>query len=797
MSILGSNMLAGAAGRARYEIQRSLRFNKNDSAYLNRTPGSAGNRRTFTFSCWCKRSKLGIDSTLFSAATNTDNFFKFAFKDDNRFEINTYENGDSTQMFTSARYRDVVAWYHFVVAFDTTQSSSANRVKLYVNGTQVTAFDTNTLPPQNRETVANATGEHQIGNQINNSRYFDGYIAEINQIDGLQLGPEYFGETDLETGAWIPKKYRGSFGTNGFYLNFADNSGVTATTLGKDSSGNGNNFTPNNFQVSTPGGMDSMKDTPTNNWCTLNGAASSTGTRTLSDGNLQADLSGAGAKAVGTFLIPTSGKWYFEMMANDSNSNQAPGVLQAEIYFDSYDTSKAASYFPNGEYKIESANQVSGFSSYTAQDIISFAVDADVSPPEIYFAKNGTWQNSADPAAGTNGLALTAGKRYLPYMQHGSSSSSSSGLFNFGQRQFSYTPPAGFVTLNAKNLPAPTIPNGTKHFNTVLFTGNGSTQSVTGVGFQPDWTWIKMRSDGSRGHAVFDSVRGGLERLDRSSTQEGRTNEGNISFQSDGFNVTSSHPTVNDSSDTAVAWNWLAGGAAVSNGDGSITSEVSVNPEAGFSIVTYTGPGSTETVGHGLGVAPKMIIIKGRKNTDHWFMYNANLNNPTTEYMYWNNGNSANSGANPWNGTAPTSSVFTIVNDGGVGSAYNGNTYVAYCFAEVEGYSKFGKYKGNSGQPDGTFVHTGFKPAFVELKRFDAGDFWLIMDNKRSPHNTRDNFLKGDSDTNEGDYNLTQGIDIYSNGFKLRDNDSAANGNNDDYIYMAFAEVPFKYANAC
>ena len=247
----------------------------------------------------------------------------------------------------------------------------------------------------------------------------------------------------------------------------------------------------------------------------------------------------------------------------------------------------------------------------------------------------------------------------------------------------------------------------------------------------------------SRGHAVFDSVRGGLERLDRSSTQEGRTNEGNISFQPDGFNVTSSHPTINDSSDTAVAWNWLADHTAVNNGDGSIPSEVNVNPEAGFSIVTYVGPGSTETVGHGLGVAPKMIIIKGRNNSDHWFMYNANLNNPTTEYMYWNTGSAAVSGANPWNGTAPTTSVFTIVNDGGVGSVASGNTYVAYCFAEVEGYSKFGKYKGNSGQPNGTFVHTGFKPAFVELKRFDAGDFWLIMDNKRSPHNARDNFLKG------------------------------------------------------
>ena len=781
MSILGSNMLAGAAGRARYQIERSLRFNSGDSAYLNRTPGSAGNRRTFTFSCWCKRTKLGSSSTLFSAATNNDNFFKFQFRDDNRFEINTYENSDSTQMFTSARYRDVSAWYHFVVAFDTTQSSSANRVKLYVNGTQVTAFDTNTLPPQNRETVANAAGEHQIGNQINNSRYFDGYITEINQVDGLQLGPEYFGQTDPETGAWIPKKYTGSFGTNGFYLNFSDNSGVSATTLGKDNSGNSNNFTPNNFSVTAGTGNDSFQDTPTNNWCTLNSRLGDS-LNVTSDGSLR--LGGTTNNyAVGTIPFPSSGKYYAEATLTTYSSGQVQiGICPANA--ESNLGSDATAYFRSGSSTKNNASSTS-LTSYTQGDVIGIAVDVDHSIVQFY--KNNTAQTAL-----TDVLRITESS-FFSYL----SVSSSVVNFNFGQRAFAYTPPAGYAALNTKNLPAPAIPNGTKHFNTVLFTGNGSTQSVTGVGFQPDWTWIKMRSDGDRGHAVFDSVRGGLERLDRSSTQEGRTNEGNISFQPDGFNITSSHPTTNDSSDTAVAWNWLAGGAAVSNGDGSIPSEVSVNPEAGFSIVTYTGPGSTETVGHGLGVAPKMIIIKGRNNSDHWFMYNANLNNPTTQYMYWNLGNAANSGANPWNGTAPTSSVFTIVNDGGVGSVHNGNTYVAYCFAEVEGYSKFGKYKGNSDQPNGTFVHTGFKPAFVELKRFDSGDFWLVMDNKRSPHNTRDNFLKGEADSAESDYNLTQGIDIYSNGFKLRDNDSAANGNNDDYLYMAFAEVPFKYANAC
>ena len=345
-------------------------------------------------------------------------------------------------------------------------------------------------------------------------------------------------------------------------------------------------------------------------------------------------------------------------------------------------------------------------------------------------------------------------------------------------------------------MPTPIIADGRKHFNTVLFDGNGSTQSVTGVGFQPDWVWFRMRTDSSRGNAQYDSSRGGSVRLDSSSTMADRSGEGAISFDSDGFSITQSHPATNDSGDSVVVWNWKAnGGTQVTNTDGTITSTVQVNANAGFSIVLYSGAGATATVGHGLGVAPKTIFVKGRTNTDHWFVYNKNLSNPTTGYLYWNTTGAEVTGANPWGGNAADSSVFTVVNDGGVGSS--GNDYIAYCFAEVEGYSKFGRYDGN-GSDDGPYIHLGFKPAWIMLKRYDGGDFWLLADNKRDAAgmNPNDAFLKAQAGVDEGNLNISGGIDFLSSGFKIRHNDAAVNSTNDDYLYFAFAETPFKYTTA-
>ena len=337
-----------------------------------------------------------------------------------------------------------------------------------------------------------------------------------------------------------------------------------------------------------------------------------------------------------------------------------------------------------------------------------------------------------------------------------------------------------------------TIDKPTDYFNTVLYTGNNSSShSITGLDFQPDWVWIKPRN-GTDGHVLTDSVRGALKRLRSEGTNAEDTLSGSLSsFDSDGFTVGNAGE-VNSSSYNFVAWNWLAGGSASSNTDGSITSSVSANTTAGFSIVSYTATGSTATIGHGLGAVPNWILVKKRAGgtARDWAVYHsANTSAPETEILYLNNTDATADSSVYWNDTAPTSSVFTV----GTGNEVNessGNTYIAYCFAEKKGYSKFGSYTGN-GNADGTFVYTGFKPAFVMTKRSSNTENWYIIDNKRSPFNPPLNALSPNLSHAE-DTNATGRIqDFLSNGFKLRTSDTAVNGSGDSYIYMAFAENPF------
>ena len=330
-----------------------------------------------------------------------------------------------------------------------------------------------------------------------------------------------------------------------------------------------------------------------------------------------------------------------------------------------------------------------------------------------------------------------------------------------------------------------TIDLPTDYFNTVLYTGNGSTQSITGVGFQPDWVWCKSRSQADN-HAIFDSVRGGQQQLRSNTTGAELTRTNAISsFDSDGWSM-GSQPEMNSNTITYVAWNWLAGGSASSNTDGSITSSVSANTTAGFSIVTYTGNGvSGATVGHGLSAtAPKVVLIKKRNAADPWTMLNTNVD--LQKYLRLDD-NSSQVSDPMFNNTAPTTSVFTVDADGQVNG--NTNTFVAYCFSEVKGFSKFGTYVGNA-NTDGPFVYTGFKPAWIMVKAIDAAKSWYMWDNKRSTSgsNVVDDQLLADTTDSEFD---GSNIDMLSNGFKFRGSGSGEQGSGTNYIYMAFAESPF------
>ena len=325
------------------------------------------------------------------------------------------------------------------------------------------------------------------------------------------------------------------------------------------------------------------------------------------------------------------------------------------------------------------------------------------------------------------------------------------------------------------------------YFNTKLYTGTGSSNAITGIGFAPDWLWIKARG-ASYSNQLVDNVRGATKMLASDNNSAEFTAADRVaSLDSDGFTL-GSNANVNASSGTYVSWNWKANGQGSSNTDGTInTTYTSANTTSGFSISQYTGTGSAATIGHGLGVTPKMIIVKRTNTTGGWTIYHSSVGN--TKYLYLNTTDAEATASSIWNNTSPTSSLFTVGTDGEVNGS--GSTYVAYCFAEKIGFSKFGSYTGN-GNADGTFIYTGFKPAFIIIKK-NATDYWFMYDNKRGDINANAKTLKANTSDAEG----TSGkeIDFLSNGVKIRNSNNSINTSGSTYIYMAFAEEPLVASN--
>ena len=329
-----------------------------------------------------------------------------------------------------------------------------------------------------------------------------------------------------------------------------------------------------------------------------------------------------------------------------------------------------------------------------------------------------------------------------------------------------------------------TIDNPTKNFNTKLYTGNGSTQSITGVGFQPDWTWIKERN-GSSGNVLIDSVRG-VDKVIRSNQTGAESTDADCitSFDSDGYSLGADVKVNESSSYNYVGWSWLAGGSASSNSNGSITSSVSANTTAGFSIVSYTGTGSAATVGHGLGAAPEIVIVRRRNNSDGWQVYVNGLS--SVNYYLRLDTTAAEASDSSRFGAAPTASVFSVGTANGTNAS--GDTYIAYCFASIKGYSKIGSYSGN-GNADGTFVYTGFRPAFVLLKVSSTTNNWNMFDDKRPGINEIDQRLF--PNLSDAEQDGTAAVDFLSNGFKFRNTNDNYNASSATYIYMALAKAPF------
>jgi hypothetical protein len=382
----------------------------------------------------------------------------------------------------------------------------------------------------------------------------------------------------------------------------------------------------------------------------------------------------------------------------------------------------------------------------------------------------------------------------------GSGSTAIDYTFNFGQRPFTYTPPTGFKALHTGNLPTPTgaALEPKKHFDVVTRTGTSAIVSITGRLFQPDFVWAKSRSTGDS-NSLYDSVRGTTkDLLSNSTAAESTFTDGLTGFTSDGYTLGADTGSLNlnRSPNIYVDWLWKAGGAAVTNTAGSITSQVSANVAAGFSIVTYTGNGAVgATIGHGLGVAPAMIITKVRNNTAFWPTYHKSSNaSPASGCMNLQSTGAFLSTSTPWNNIAPSSSVFTVSNSGagnGYDTSLSANTYIAYCFAEIPGYSKIGSYTGGDANP--RFVYCGFKPRWVLIKRSNGVENWYIYDSSRDQYNQMRTVLEPNLTNADGTGDI---VDFVANGFVLRSNSVATNSSTDTYIFMAISEANFKYANA-
>ncbi len=818
---------AGASGTGDYEIERSLRFNNGDSPNLTRTPSSASNRRTFTISAWVKRSSFGAGHTILSQGTSGSDFFGVYFPSD-QFSIRSRVGGsDQFEKNSTGVYRDVTAWMHVLVAVDTTQSTAEDRAIGYLNGVRVTDYSANTIPAQNTELNMNTTETVYIGS-FPHCCHWDGYIAELQFIDGQALTPSSFAETDAATGEYKPIKYTGTYGTNGFYLNFSDNSGTTATTLGKDLSGNGNNFTPNNFSVSAGKDDDSSFDTPTNNFPTLSPVDRTLTTEVIvSNGNLrwQYNYKPASKTVRATMALPSTGKIYMEW-ENEQPSSQSGRMswglvrytsqrqtydYQAYNHVDYINISFGGSIWNGTTHLSSPSSGWPSFSFYTGERA---ALAIDCSNGKWWLGKvasNGstTWYandggTDGDPAGGTNESAtlpsFTTATEWMPFVgwhDGGAANSTTySANINFGNHSFLGTVPTGFEKLCSNALPDPTIKLSDKYFDSILYTGNDSTNNITGLNFSPDWIWIKQRN-GTFWHQMFDTVRGVNRRLYTNRTDGENLNDPTLTaFNSDGFTLGDDDGGINGGSNTYVAWCWEAGSSTVTNTNGSISSSVRASTTAGFSIATWTsnGSGSPSSFGHGLGVKPDFLIIKSRGGSGNWQCWSSTFSNATNNFISLNlSTGTQTAGAAMW-GTIDS----TVVNFRHSANSSNGDDMIGYFFSNVEGFSKSGKYTGN-GLTNGTFVFTGFRPAFLIVKNTNASKDWLMFDNKRSPFNVINDYLFPSLNEAEGVNSTTIGVDFTANGFKWRGSSSGndyINSNGQDFIYLAFAESPFKYARA-
>ena len=809
-------LLLAASGGDSDPVTRSLRLDGSES--LSRTFGSTGDSKKFTFACWVKRTELGGNQRIFQASnSNNDDFLRF--NNDNTLGYWIYQNGSHNhQGNTTAVFRDVSAWMHVCYVVDTAQATAANRVKIFVNGVSHTL---SVYPDQNRDcSVMNTAALHYIGRYGNSaSEYANLYIADVYFLDGEAVEPVGNFISSNNYGGYKPKEYTGSFGTNGFHLKLDDSSDIGADDAGS------NDFTANNLSS-----HDVMLDTPTKNYATLNPVSDvvASGSNTFSEGNLTLSPSNAYNKAASTIAV-SSGKWYAEVRY-DSAGNQMAGIGRVDCLENTTNyigqSSSAFGYViyrPTGDmYHNGSTTDI--FSALSSGDILQIALDLDSNT--VWWGLNGTWVGTVGSSGGTS---ITAAEYYFVQTYRNPCT------WNFGQDntfagqftgtpnndEFAYEIPTGFKSFNSSNLDDPTI-TPSEYFDVLTYNGaydnymnnsGTSPQTITGTDFTPEIVWIKDRdnvssSDGNGYHGGywFDNVMGTGYALNTdldNSSHYGNTlasgEDGISSFNSNGFTVDEAEETnymadtnyssTPDTAERYVAWCWKLG----SSGSSSTWASGNTNPatekynaSAGVSIIDFTDSeysSSAITLNHSLGAAPEFAIAFdiGGYTSGH-YVWHKDLS--SGNYLTLDSTSSQSSDTSYFPASPASATTFTL----GTSISSGTQSHVAL-FSGVEGYSKFGTYKGN-GSSDGPFVYTGFRPSFLMVKRLNSSAPWKIRDAKRDPHNVASKNLDADSSGSEGDY-TSNNIDLLSNGFKWRTSGSHENHNGHDFIYAAFAEQPF------
>ena len=785
-----------------FVIPRSLRFRASASAYLNRTFGTPTDVKTQTFSLWIKRGLLGNGAAeyylLTSGSGGTE--CRLVFNTDDTFTVflNNVTYRTTTQVF-----RDPSAWYHLVFVLDTANATANSRFLMYVNGVVVSSFSVNSAITQNATFSMFSAVAHNLCRRIATSAdYLDGYLAEVNLVDGQALTPSSFGATNTTTGVWSPINYGGTYGTNGYHLTF--NSYATTAALGTDTSGNSNTWTVNGCSVTAGVTYDSMIDVPTvtdtgSNYAVLNPLdltnGSTNATATFSQGNL-AVSSGSGNQLILGSIGMDSGLYYWECTTTTGTiGGSLSGVALTQATRNSYggfDQYGWVLYYSTGTKLTNDTNAGNGVTYLGSGAIIGDVVCCafNRTTGKIWWrVNNNAWGGAAggDPVAGTGEAfsGLNTGTFY-PCID---ADSRATNFINFGQRPFAYTAPTGFNSLNTYNLAAPSILKGNLYMDATTYTGTGASLGVTNAGgFQPGFVWAKSRS-AATDHALYDSVRGTTKQIESNTTTAETTEAtGLTAFDSAGFTV-GALAQMNTSAATYVGWQWKAG-STVTNTTGSRTTSVSASTISGCSVVTGSvqGVGVQDTFGHGLGITPQMILVKDTSGTYNWCNFHVSVSTNTSRYLVFTTA-AVSTYSTVWGAALPTSSVFGLTGDGAVGA---NNNFVAYCFAPVAGYSAFGSYTGN-GLTDGPFVYLGFRPRWLMLKRSSTASVtygWQLYDTSRSPYNTT--YLPGLwADALAAEAANTYPVDLLSNGFKFRDGGVNQNANGDTYIYAAFAESPF------